>query len=489
MIARLALLGVLLGIGCTMAAAGDTVSAAQVAPRIESLSVSARTIDRQTLVIEVELHRPPQRSRHDLRCTVTDPQGNVQAATTRQLTARRQSFTMTIASVPPGSHYLQAEVTDRGQVVDSARRYFRSLPTDERPYLNLISFYSSRVRNGAEGLRALNGQAFDGVALPLWGAYHHEPIEAFDALCERFADVPEVLEIHPWPWLFLNRMLGLPPEGRRHESIEGTRPEYFARIPTIDLDNTAGAREDFLTMWRHSLRLARRWGAPGVVLDYENYNNYDAYDLQYVARQRGETCEAVAWKLYELGRDMARAIEEEYPEAVVWTLISALQRFEDRPGCSVPIYHTPGYISIGLLDYAAEHDLPCVLVNGGEGLLQYYHPDLAAWRERIRYVDDRLAPAQERWPRNFDLAGCISPYHDAAQLTGWIAQKAGDAPRLRDIDDFVPIFRELMVGHRYVWVYAASASNTNPYDPEIARIYSDALEEAMREAFPERPTQ
>ena len=95
------------------------------------------------------------------------------------------------------------------------------------------------------------------------------------------------------------------------------------------------------------------------------------------------------------------------------------------------------------------------------------------------------APADEflsTYPNHFRLAGTISPYHDYAILTDWIKRAAGDDPELKTIQDFGPMFRTLFDAYDWVWIYASSAANTQPYDPERNREYSDVLRAALDQA-------
>jgi len=44
------------------------------------------------------------------------------------------------------------------------------------------------------------------------------------------------------------------------------------------------------------------------------------------------------------------------------------------------------------------------------------------------------------------------------------------------------MFRTLFGAYDWVWIYASSAANTQPYDPERSREYSDVLRAALDQA-------
>ena len=74
--------------------------------------------------------------------------------------------------------------------------------------------------------------------------------------------------------------------------------------------------------------------------------------------QRDE-CEAV-------GADLARICQEEYPECIIWSLFSRLDRSTRLPGYPGPVYPTVGHMTLGFLEFAKEHDVPCKYLCGGE---------------------------------------------------------------------------------------------------------------------------
>jgi hypothetical protein len=357
----------------------------------------------------------------------------------------------------------------------------------KRTYLSLISFYTNHLlETDVEELQVLNDSAYAGVAIGFGSGYDTDPPPDFEDLQPQMKLVRDTLRIDPWPWVFINRIIGAPADGTSHASSHAKDLEYFARIPVIDLDNETGAKADMLKLWRNAVRAAKQWGSPGIVLDKEAYNNYKSYDVGYVARERGESLGETIQKCEAIGADLAKIVEEEHPECIVWTLFSRLDRPVTVAGYPDPVHPVPGHVSLGFLKYAKEHSLPCKYLCGGEVDVGYYNPNVAALRQKITARDANLAWALQEFPDHFFLAGTISPYHDHTILTSWIKNNAGDDPELKTIADFQPMFRTLFDAYDWAWIYAASAAKTLPYSPENNRLYSDALNAALDEAQGEK---
>ncbi|MGC9317564.1 MAG: hypothetical protein ACP5KN_05945, partial [Armatimonadota bacterium] len=402
-----------------------------------------------------------------------------------RLKDKHERFDMSIRGLPAGGHHARIELLgEAGHVLDSREHYFRSLPQGERSYLNLITFYSSGMwhNDELEMLEVLNDSAYAGVAVPFWGAYDTEPVEDFEDLQPKLDQAREISDLDLWPWVFSNRFIGIPEDARRHGSQTAEPPEYFGRIPILDLDNETGARADMMKMWRIAVRAARYWGAPGIVLDLEAYNNYPSYQVKYSAERRGESYATVIDKCEKVGEDLARIVEEEYPECIIWTLFSRLDRPQTLPGYDGIVHAVPGHISLGFLRYAQAHGLPTKYLCGGETIPGYYNRNLQALRDKIIERDEIMSPVLQRYPDHFFLAGTISPYHDLSVATSWIKARAGDDPELRTIQDFEPMFRELFVAYQWNWIYASSAAKTLPYDREHSEMYSEVLEAALQDA-------
>ena len=358
----------------------------------------------------------------------------------------------------------------------------------EGPYLLLVTFVGGRRFASADRgwLAPLNASPYHGVAMSVIGAYDFAPVpreEAFDAA---LATYREHARLHIWPWVFTNRLVGGDADAPAHPSSGRIGlNEYFGRIRALDVADEAGALGDFLKVWRLALRLARKAGAPGVVVDIETYNNNRAYDVAYVAQRRGETPEAVMAQLRRIGERMAMILEEEYPQAVVWTLFTALERptgsLMKPDGAPRPTYRTPAYITLGLLDHLRRKDLPARVVCGGEVGIGYFNRSPDALADVMRAREAGIAWAMNDYPLHLVLGGTIAPWHDISLLSGW-AEQFKPVATMRTAEDFLPFYRALLAEYPYLWIYAGSGTQYDPFDAQIAEHHNRVLRRALEEA-------
>ena len=347
-------------------------------------------------------------------------------------------------------------------------------------YLMLVTFITPGLdKLGADHLKLLDASPFAGVAVKLMSAYdvgsvpNFQHFQAAIRLCRDH-------RIDVWPWVFLNRMIGRHPQGRFHSGAP--TPEYFRRINVMDLDNETSARDDFLKIWRLALRIARELGAPGIVADFEAYNNYYAYDPRWVAEKRGETVEQVIEKLRRLGAELADIVAEEYPGATIVQLFFDPYATPYKGPDGQPLTRTCNYINLGLLDRAVERNIDLVVVDGGETSVGYYNPSVERLRQKIAAREQQARKLLEKYHNRLVLGGTIAPYADARKITGWLKRAAGLNPPLKTAEDFVPLLRELFSAYRLVWIYGAGSSATDPFKPEtIAPVYK-AIERALETA-------
>jgi len=463
----------------------DLRLARRLTPAFLSVSATARTHPRATAVdITVAVEGPVAGTRLRARLA-RDKANKTEASRSFPLTAKRCSLMLPIEGATPGPHTLQLALADAaGRIHDRADLHLRVMQRGKRAYVNLVTFYTPHLADfKPEQMKVLNGSAYDGVAVPLAGAYDTAPVPDFSAYAAQIAAVKKNCHYHVWPWVFSNRLIGRPPDARAHSGLGKKAPEYFRRIKALDLDDAAGARSDFLKLWRNAVRLARELGSPGIVVDLEAYNDYRTYHLPYVAEQRGQTVGQVARECEALGADMARIVAEEYPRCVVWSLFGRLVPTKlTAPDYDGPLYPVPGHITLGFLKYCKQHHLPAKYLAGGEVGVGYYHRDPVALKASISRRDTNYAPVLAEFPDNLFLAGTISPYHDWRILTSWIKRNAGDNPVLKTIEDFRPMFKTLFDAYDWVWIYASSAGKTQPYNPELTRRYSAVIKAALDES-------
>src|SRR5579884_2093446 len=258
------------------------------------------------------------------------------------------------------------------------------------PYLLLVSFYR------AEGqIHVLDDSPYDGVAVPVVDAYYSGPSPSFEQVQARFLSLERQTAKQVWPWLFFNRMVG-PQAGHAATTKLNTRI-----INGIDLDGRAGARTAFLNLWRVSLRQAKRSGAPGIVLDMEFYNNPQAYSLEALAQQRSALPSALESQLRRLGSEMATIANVEFPNALVWTLVTGLTENGPPPAEA----STRGYVLIGFLDAVRRHHFHLTLLDGGEDSLGYCHDSLSQLAAAIRSRNEESRHYLHAYGQALALAG------------------------------------------------------------------------------------
>jgi len=355
----------------------------------------------------------------------------------------------------------------------------------KRPYLLSVTFFTRVLaENTPERMKLISDSPYDGVAQPIIGSYDGSPIPAEETVWPAFKRMKDASGKHLWPWIFTNRLCAQAEDG---STILGKRTKhrhpYFPRIKAVDLDDEAGARTDFYKLWRMALRLAKRSGAPGIVVDPWMYNDGRCEVVGHIAKTRGESVEQVVAQLHGIGADLGQMVAEEYPEAIIWIMFTELHRSGVKRSRGKPKLYTVSCITLGLLDYLKEHHVPGKVVDGGAYTLWYYNPDADRLQKKITRAQSRLAWLTDKCPDHFAIGGTIAPYHDITKLKPgrWIAKDAKDNPKLRTIDDFRPLFRLLFQTYPYVWIYAASAARYDPYDPQIAPHYNRVLEEVLGE--------
>lgn len=457
----------------------DMRLARRTVPAFAYCMVSARIFPRgQAVGLKMKVLGPYEGT--TIRCKITDTAGNEQGAFTEKIAAKEQDFTFAIKGIPAGAHYALAELLNaQGQVLDSQKKYFRSLQPGKRSYLKLITFYTRPLKEcDARTLSVLNDSAYAGVAIPLIGNYVSDPVPGYESYQHQMKMVREALKIDPWPWVALNRMIGAPSDRTGHAASHATRLDYFLKIKAMDLDNEAGAREDMLRLWRYAVRMAKEWRSPGIMLDPEAYNDYRAYDVSFVAERRGQSVHDVIARCEALGAEFAKIIAEEYPQCVVWSLFSRLEVSRSLPGRKEKTFTTPTHILLGMLRYAKQNNVPLKLLCGGETMPGYCNKSLDDLKQKIMKRDDALAPFLEEFGERLDLAGTISPLHDYAICNSWIQKGYADTP-FKSLTDFAPLFTALFDAYDYNWIYASSAARTEPYKPENNRMYNDVLRAAL----------
>ena len=414
------------------------------------------------------------------RVTISGPAGRTPWTTTRPTAGKKQCLVLTVPGLLPGGHRARIELLNaERKVLDAREQTFRSLAAGKRCYLKLVTFYTKSVLEcRADELNILNHSAYDGVAIRLRGSYDAEAVPEFARYAKQMRVIRQALTIDPWPWVSINRMVGAPADGSGHAHKHAGNLERFTSIRGMDFGNETGARADFLKTWRQAVRMAREWKSPGVMLDLEAYNNYRTYGVPYVATCRGESVDRVIAHCKTLGADMVDIVAEEYPGCIIWSLFSRLEFTESYQGRETPLFTVPGYITLGILEYAKARGVDLTYLCGGETTPGYCNRDVETLKRKIAKRDRDVAPILAEFPKRFFLAGTISPFHDY-RITKNFIQKGYANSHIRSLQDFQPMFQTLFTAYDWVWIYASSAAKTLPYDAKNNRLYSEVLKAAL----------
>lgn len=346
-------------------------------------------------------------------------------------------------------------------------------PSSDTSRLLLVSFSTPLLRDlSVREVDAINRSPYQGVAVELRGpadTSHRTEVQLDSAVARIKAHTTKQI----WPWIFINRMIGTSRDGIPPESPSMAQAG-FGHIQGLDLWNRAGALNDFYSEWSLALKTARALGSPGIIVDHEAYNNYRSYNVDYVARKSGRSPSEVITQLEAIGAHLADITNAEYPAAVIWFLSSGLVS-ADQSGAYRQ--RASSYIVLGMLERAKQTRASWTLVAGGEGSLYYCFLSLTDLQAIIAQRARDFEPLLASYPQ-LALAGTIAPWALASERTDWLRQGRCGRSSLTTIDDFVPLFHELLTQYRYVWIYAAKVAPYEPYDSVNASPYNTALRAA-----------
>lgn len=347
------------------------------------------------------------------------------------------------------------------------------------PYLLLLSFYSGNLIDfNKQKTDIINNSPYNGVAVQVLDAYNTEPIPE-DRLNAAVARIKKNARKHVWPWVFFNRFIGFQEGSISHSTLSAV--PYFKRIRGLDLDNETGALADFYKIWRLSLRLAKELGVPGIVVDPEAYNNYQAYKVSYLAQQLNKSEAEVINRLQAIGADLADIVQQEYPEAILWFLFTGLAPPGSLKG---PMdYRSVSYIIKGMLIQAKSSGAKFTIIAGGENSAGYCYRSLTEMIQIYERRRERYQTWLTQFP-NLRLGGTIALWDKPENKKGWLQQGACGQSTIRYAADFEPLLRQLLATCDYVWIYAASAAGFNPYDPAIAAAYNQVIQKALTQSRP-----
>jgi hypothetical protein len=286
-----------------------------------------------------------------------------------------------------------------------------------------------------------------------------------------------------WPWVYINRIIAFNPA----EKNEHADTEYFRKIRGADLDNSSGALQEFLNMWRNSLTAAKHSGAPGIVCDLEFYNHYKEYDLGELARLSGKSPAATAESLKKIGAQMARIAGEEYPDAHLWFLFTGFTHPGYKTYEGVAYYPSPTYIAIGLLDEILLKKLHLKVFTGGEGSIAYCHESLQQFQSAIAKRESDMSSTLQKYRGILELAGTLTLWSDRAAKKGWVNQEPCNAAAAATVEDLQPYLELLMRSYKYNWIYASVDGNYLAFSPDSAPRFDTVILRAKRAEQNETP--
>lgn len=344
----------------------------------------------------------------------------------------------------------------------------------------LISFFTGNLDTfRIDKINFINNSPYNGIAVSLIDNYDIKKgnLSNFEA---QIKIIKENSRKDIWPWIFINRIIGHHEGGRAHNPKLSNLP-YFRAIKGMDLYNETGALDDFFSIWRLSLRIAKMLGAPGIVVDSEAYNNYRINTLDILARETQKPIPVVQERLREIGRILADLTREIYPEAVVWFLFTGLGEPDyHKLGSGQSVYRSLTYLVLGFLERTGEKPGAIKVISGGEISLGYCHPSAEAMGRKIAARQAAFREILQRYP-NLHLAGTLAPWHDAALKKPGHYFSQGDCDNsLKNLDDFQPLLRLLFSSYRLNWLYAAWGAGYHPWDDKTAPLYRRAIQEAQK---------
>lgn len=344
------------------------------------------------------------------------------------------------------------------------------------PYLLLLSFYSGNLISfDAAKIKSINDSPYDGVAVALNSAYDLKDYQEADFELT-VANIKRDTRKHVWPWVFLNRIIGYQETTGR--AAHPDRAKAFGSIKGMDIYGKTGALNSLYQNTRLALRIAKKLGSPGIVLDMESYNNYKTYQVGYLAQEMGRTIAEIECRLREVGVAIADITAQEYPTATIWFTFTGIGNSSKTMGFQKQ-HTTVTYIAQGLLQRIQDQKYPIKVVSGGM-LSGYCYESLKSLKDAIQNRKGTYRQPLDAYPA-LRLAGTIALWRDAKEKQeGYFKNdECGKCP-VQNLQQFSPYLEEIFTSYEYVWIYAAAMVNYNPYNPSIAAEYNTTIELCLK---------
>lgn len=348
------------------------------------------------------------------------------------------------------------------------------------PYLVLVSFYTNQINDfGVDRIKAINESPYDGVAVPLIGAYD-ERNYSLDDLKKGIEQTKTNSKKHIWPWVFWNRAIGFDPvKGDAHAGHSADKP-YFRKIKGMDIYNESGALDDFYQLFKNALTISKELGSPGIVVDMEAYNNYRANRISYLSVRLQMSEKELKTRLKTVGKELVDITDEIYPEATVWFLFTGLI----SPFRTVGLFDDAEYRSItyviqGMLERAKYKGSKLGMVSGGELSLGYCYSSIDDIKKIVKERNEKFKQLLTDFP-NLRIGGTIAPWDDVKmKQPGYFLRGNCAENNLKTMESFKPLIEHLLKSYQYVWIYAAGGTGYNPYIPNVASKYNHILKDIV----------
>ena len=342
--------------------------------------------------------------------------------------------------------------------------------SNKEPERHFVAFtFIGRVKVDTmkeEQIRWLNDSAFTGAGIEYVGQYVSERGPTLGDLSERVAFLNEQCTKDLWPTLYLNNMLGYDPDnGWLHPSA----PPHASKVPRfrtfrgLDLDNAGGARENFEANWREALEIAKALDSPGLMLDFEAYNDKRASQVggkRSLAESRGEAPEEVKEGIRSFGARLADITHETYPGATLFCFQTTLGHLDQANSVHAQL-------TVGMLERSKQKNYDLLILCGGELGLGYIHPNPEYMAQMIRRRAALAKPYLLTYP-NLELTGVHAPFMDPERRAYWMTEDR-IGPSIRTVEDMQPLYELLVKNYRSSWFYGANKA-FYPYGPDSARF-------------------
>jgi hypothetical protein len=96
-------------------------------------------------------------------------------------------------------------------------------------------------------------------------------------------------------------------------------------------------------------------------------------------------------------------------------------------------------------------------------------------KKKISGQRESMQPLLTCFEGILELAGAVAPWDDPRKKKGWLTKGECGEADFCNVGEFCPIIELLMKKYRYNLIYAASAADYDPFDPDKARRFNDMI--------------